>query len=274
MPQLSRPFQIVMVVFVLFAGVWLFVLQGHSTSNSGSTPAVSSTAAVAAGTANTHGSASSSSATTGAKSHGSGSSLGSLGHAIAKAHHAAAVSQQNAHQLEAKSAAQSNEAAATQSTGSATHTPSKASTHKASATSSAAAKPAVKPSTSTGKSPTHKSSGSAGSASSKLIPSGQRSVEADLAKGNVVVLLFWNPAGTDDALTFLALQPLTKAPKVSVQAAPASAVANYGSITRGVQVYATPTILVINKQGKAIVLTGLQDTYAITQAIGEARSSS
>ena len=75
------------------------------------------------------------------------------------------------------------------------------------------------------------------------------------------------------ALTFLALKALTKAPKVSVQAAPASAVASYGSITRGVQVYATPTILVINKQGKAIVLTGLQDTYAIAQAIGEARSS-
>lgn len=271
MPQLSRPFQIVMVVFVLFAGVWLFVLQGHSTSNSRSTPAVSSTTA-AAGTANTHGSASSSSATAGAKSHGSGSSLGSLGHAIAKAHHAAAVSQQNANQLEAKSAAQSNEAAPAKST--AVHAPSKASTHKASAAGSAAAKPAVKPSTSTGESPTHKSSGSAGSASSKLVPSGQRSVEADLAKGNVVVLLFWNPVGTDDALTFRALQPLTKTPKVSIQAAPASAVANYGSITRGVQVYATPTILVINKQGQAIVLTGLQDTYAITQAIGEARSSS
>jgi hypothetical protein len=267
MPQLSRPFQIVMVVFVLFAGVWLFVLQGHSTSNSGSTPAVSSTTAATTGTANTHGSASSSSATTGAKSHGSGSSLGSLGHAIAKAHHAAAVSQQNANQLEAKSAAQSNEAAPAKST--AIHAPSKASTHK----SSAAAKPAAKPSTSTGKSPTQKSSGPAGSASSKLIPSGQRSVEADLARGNVVVLLFWNPAGTDDALTFLALQPLAKAPKVSVQAAPASAVANYGSITRGVQVYATPTMLVINKQGQAIVLTGLQDTFAIAQAIGEAQGS-
>jgi hypothetical protein len=273
MPQLSRPFQIVIVVFLLFAGVWLFVLQGHSTSPSGSTPAVTSTTAGSAGTATTHGSSSSGSTTAGTSTHGSGSSLGALGHAIAKAHHAAAVSKQNANQLEAKSAAQSNEAAPTHSTGTATHAQSKTSTHKASATSSAAAKPVVKPSTSAGKSSSGKSSGSAGSSSSSLVPSGQRTVEADLAKGNVVVLLFWNPAGTDDALTYAALRPLLKFPKISILAAPASAVANYGSVTRGVQVYATPTILVINKQGQAIVLTGLQDAYAVAQAIGEARSS-
>jgi hypothetical protein len=260
MPQLSRPFQIVIVVFVLFAGVWLFVLQGHSTSNSGSSAtAVTSTAA----SATTPASGSSAGA---ASTSASGSSLGSLGHAIAKAHHAAAVSQQNANELTTKSAQQSGEAASTQTSPTAAHARASTPTHKASAT-HVAAKPVTKTQTSAAR-PAQKSAGS-----STLIPSGQRKVEADLAKGNVVVLLFWNPAGTDDAVTYRAVQQVRSARKVSVQDALASQVANYGSVTRGVQLYATPTILVVNKQGHAIVLTGVQDAYSIEQAIAEARSS-
>ena len=267
MPQLSRPFQIVVVVFVLFAGVWLFVLQGHSTSSSGSSPTASSTtsAAVPATTAKTPTSGSSAGATS---TNGSGSSLGSLGHAIAKAHHAAAVSQQNANRLATKSAQQSGEAEPAQASATATHAPASNTTHKAS-THHAAAKPVTKLPSSSAASSAQKSA----SSSSTLIPSGQRSVEADLAKGNVVVLLFWNPAGTDDTVTHRALQSLRGAKNVSVREALASQVAAYGSVTRGVQLYATPTILVINKQGHAIVLTGVQDTYAVEQAIAEARSS-
>jgi hypothetical protein len=273
MPQLSlsRPFQIVIVVFILFAGVWLFVLQGHSTSNNGSVTAASTATSASTPTtaAKTPTSDSSARATS---TSGSGSSLGALGHAIAKAHHAAAVSQQNANELERKSAQQSGEAAPTQTSATATHTPASTPTQKASAT-HAAAKPDTKTSSSATASPAHKSAGSTTNASSKLIPSGQRSVETDLAKGNVVVLLFWNPAGTDDVVTSRAVQQLRNAPKVSVQEALAGQVANYGSVTRGVQLYATPTVLVINKHGQAIVLTGVQDAYSIEQAIAEARSS-
>lgn len=269
MPQLSRPFQIVVVVFVLFAGVWLFVLQGHSSNNNGSASSVTVTSTAAPATT-AKAPASGSTAATGTSA--SGSSLGSLGHAIAKAHHAASVAKQNANQLESKSASQSNETPSTQASSStATHTPASSSTHKASTNRSSAAKPVVK--TSTGSGSTPNSSGSSSSKSGKLIPSGQRRVEADLTAGKVVVVLFWDPAGTDDALTNLALQPLRNAKKLAIQEAPASAVANYGSVTRGVTIYATPTILVINKRGHAIVLTGLQDTYAIEQAIAEARSS-
>ncbi len=258
MLQLSRPFQIVIAVFVLFAGVWLFVLQGHSTSNSSPATTAAKTPASPSATGATSTSA-------------SGSSLGSLGHAIAKAHHAAAVSQQNANELEKKSAQQSGEAASTQTSSTAAHTPASSPTHKASAT-HAATKPVTKtPSSAT--SSAQKSTSSSSAASSTLIPSGQRSVEADLAKGKVVVLLFWNPAGTDDVVTYRAVQSLRSAHNVSVQEALASQVANYGSVTRGVQLYATPTILVINKQGHAIVLTGVQDAYSIEQAIAEARSS-
>jgi hypothetical protein len=107
------------------------------------------------------------------------------------------------------------------------------------------------------------------------VTAGQLAVEADLAKGNVVVLLFWNPAGADDVAVHSALHPLSSAhnQKVSVVDALASQVASFGSITRGVQVFATPTVLVINKRGQTIVLTGLQDAFSVEQAIAEARSS-
>jgi hypothetical protein len=267
MPQLSRPFQIVIVVFVLFAGVWLFVLQGHSTSNSpaASTASSASTPATAAKTPATGGAAGATSTS------GSGSSLGALGHAIAKAHHAAAVSQQNANELERKSAQQSGQATPTQTSSTAAHAPAGSPTRKASATHAATKPTTTTPSSAT--SPAQKGSSSSSASSTTLIPSGQRSVEADLAKGNVVVLLFWNPAGTDDLVTYSAVQSLRSTHDVSVQEALASQVADYGSVTRGVQLYATPTLLVINKQGQAIVLTGVQDAYSIEQAIAEARSS-
>jgi hypothetical protein len=55
--------------------------------------------------------------------------------------------------------------------------------------------------------------------------------------------------------------------------ATAGEVSSFGSITRGVQVSGTPTLLVVNKQGHTTVLTGLQDAFSIEQAIEEARSS-
>ena len=110
----------------------------------------------------------------------------------------------------------------------------------------------------------HKASGAPRAASGVTAPSGQRTVEAELAKGDVVVLLFWNPKGADDVAVHRALQLVLNAHRsarqqIAVQEAQPSRVASFGSITRGVQVYATPTILIVNKHGQTIVLTGLQD---------------
>ncbi len=90
-----------------------------------------------------------------------------------------------------------------------------------------------------------------------------------------MLLLFWNPKGTDDIAMQQAVRQVQNAnrgsrQRVAVQEAMASQVASYGSVTRGVQVYATPTLFVINKHGHAIVLTGLQDAFAIQQTIDEA----
>ena len=149
-------------------------------------------------------------------------------------------------------------------------TSSSSSSSAASAThASSPAKPAAKTPT-----PTHTSTSSSSAASALATrSSAQRSVEADLAKGKIVVLLFWNPQGAEDVTVHDALRTLAGSHGVAIQEAPASQVASYGSITRGVQVYATPTILVINKRGQTIVLTGLQEAFSIQQAIAEARSS-
>jgi cytoskeletal protein RodZ len=279
MAQLSRPFQIVLVVFVLFAGVWLFALQGRKTSTggSGSSPAVSASApstSAPAATTKAQRSAASKSAGAGTHSlHGSGSSLGGLGHAINRAQHAAAITQRQEAQIAARSAQASNEAPVHTSSA-ATHAPAASATAAAPVT-KAAAKPVVKAAVKTAVGPTAKSPSTPATRSAASAPAGQRSVEAELARGDVVVLLFWNPAGADDIAVHSALAPLASAHnrKVAVQEALASQVASFGTITRGVQVVATPTILVINKRGQTIVLTGVQDTFSVEQAIAEARSS-
>ena len=102
-------------------------------------------------------------------------------------------------------------------------------------------------------------------------PAGQHAVEADLAQGKVVVLLFWNPAGVEDRSVQQQLKKIHG--KVAVRYATPAQVASFGTITRGVQVTGTPLLLVINKTGQTVTLAGLQDAYSIEQAISEARSS-
>ncbi len=265
MAQLSRPFQIALVSVCLLAAVWFFALQGRSTSTggSGSAPAVTASTpsvAKASGTGATHTAATAAvvarakaEAKTGHIYHGPVPGLEGLTRDIARAHGAVA----------AIGASPSNPA----STGD--HAASSASAtvqHPASAPRSASAATGT---TATRTRTAHKTAGA--SATSSL--SGQHAVEADLAKGDVVVLLFWNPSGTEDISVHHAVRAVKSANHVVVQEAAASQVASFGSVTRGVQVYTTPTILVIAKTGKAIVLTGVQDAFSIEQAIAEARST-
>jgi hypothetical protein len=280
MAQLSRPFQIALVAVVLLAGVWLFALQGHSSSPAGSasSPAVSASAPAPSTSASSAvGDSTTSVSTTAAKpapthpSHRTGSSLGGLGHAINDANRAAAITQQHEKQLEAKSAQGASEPSP--STTSSATTAAPATTTKATTTTKSATTPVIRTHAKAPANSAHKSAGASGTPSALAKQSGQAAVEADLAKGNVVVLLFWNPAGTDDAIAHQAVQTVSHTQRhVAVLQATASQVASYGSITRGVQVDQTPTILVINKSGQTLVLTGSQDAFSIDQTIAESRS--
>lgn len=283
MTQISRPFQIALVAIVLLGGVWFFALSGHSASTgSGSsssrppahTPPPGSAAARAKGA--------------GAATpvyHGPAPGVEGLTKAIAKAHEAVAASQQDATRSEHQSAG--------------TSTPS-----------SAAAAPTVPPTaTSPTKSASKGSTTSHPPATSGprvvyktsltlVAPDNQVLVEQELKQGAVVAVLFWNPRSSVDIAVHNELQlvlavdhgvrPVTNAPmvrrlhkavglelggKLAVQEAPASQVASFGSFTHSVQVYQTPTMLIINRHGQTATLTGLVDAFAIEQAIDEARHS-
>jgi hypothetical protein len=305
MAQISRPFQIGLVVVVLLAGVWLFALQGHSSSPSGasstsSTPVVTSSVSPGSTHAHpaspAHSSASTASAqgqhaaTPTAAHHGHETGVDGLLHAVRKAHEAAAVSQQNANEVERKSREASNEPASAQ------HSPAPAT---APASGSRAAATPSSTGTSAAATSAHSSStaGKSSSASTLAVPTGQREVEAELKQGKIAVLLFWNPAGSDDVVVHNELRLLLRlhtiaskakteefrhaekffglelAKKIVVHEALASQVASYGSITSSAQIYGTPTILVINPRGQMITLTGITDAYSIEQAIEEARAA-
>ncbi len=280
MAQLSRPFQIALVAVCLLAGVWLFALQGHSSSTSGSsaTPASAPSASTSASSAPAESTAAAEAKAAAAPTnvyHGAAPGVSGLTRAVAKAHETVAGSQQSAKQVEGESAdtsgasaAQSSSAVAPAANATAPRT-TKLTTvttvHR-----STVHKGAVHKTTTVHKVTTvHKTPSTTGAAA---IPARQRTVEAALAKGDIVVILFWNHHGADDVAVQRALKPLSKRGKrISVQEAPAGQVASFGSITRGVQVYGTPTILIVNKHGQTTTLTGLQDTYSISQAIAEAR---
>ena len=50
-------------------------------------------------------------------------------------------------------------------------------------------------------------------------------------------------------------------------------VGSFGTFTRAVQVYSTPTILLINTKGVTSSVTGLTDAFSIEQAVREVKQA-
>jgi len=234
MTQISRPFQIALAVLVLFAAVWFVALRGHSSSGAAAQqPAPAVSSPSSSSSSSSASIANSSTASTSTPSGGSKA-------AQHTAHHAAAPA-----------------------AGGLKHTIVKAqrvvkhSARKASATHAAKARPA----------PPAKATVTTANT--------QRSVEAELKHGNVVALLFWNPKGSVDGVVRHELQAASRASRggVVVHVARANEIGSFGSFTRAVQVYSTPTILLINTKGKTSDLTGLTDTFGIEQAVREVKQA-
>ncbi|HMD58074.1 MAG TPA: hypothetical protein VKG82_11460 [Solirubrobacteraceae bacterium] len=277
MANISRPFQIAIVGVVLLAGVWLFALRGHSQS---SEPGSSSSGTPAASPSAPAASAPSSSAAGEAKGagaptpvyHGSAPGVSGLTSAIAKAHGAVAASQRSEHQLESRSAQASSPSV------------SSTSTPAASAAAGASSPAAAAKTSSTGAAPVAHVPAAAANSTAAAIraasprahalasgPTRQQRVEAELAAGDVVVVLFWDRKGADDLADQRVVLSFRGHRKTAVQIAKAGEVADFGTVTKGVQVVGTPTVLVFGKSGQAIVLTGLTDAFSLQQAIDEAR---
>jgi len=282
MDQISRPFQIALVAVCLFAGVWFFALRGHSSSTSGSVATTAATASAPA-TSTPAASATSTAAVTAkakaeAKSghiyHGPVPGLEGLTRDIARAHGAVAA------------------------TGESPSTPSTTASSHSSSSSTATAHDPAKTSAPAASTPTVKSQPIKAKSGAGRSPARQVLVEDALHEGKIAVILFWNSKGVDDTIVngelrlleavhhLIKAQPRTAQLRNALKASgleldksfaafvsTAGQVASYGSITRGVQVYGTPTVLIVNKSGKTTVLTGLQDAFSIEQAIDEARNS-
>jgi hypothetical protein len=283
MAQLSRPYQIALGVLALFAVVWIIALRPHSTSSSGagSSPAATTTPAKPA---NGSGSATSK---TSSVYHGSAPGVQGLTRAIAKAHGAVSTSEQNAKQLTEHSA---------QASSTASPSSSSSSSSSSSAQSSAPAAKAPSAATGTAKHPSSTSHGIKAQSGAGRTPARQALVERALKEGKPAVILFWSKSGADDVAVHDELllleaihhmiKPIAHNPVVRERLvregfeltkpfaafeASSKQVSSFGTITRGVQIYGTPTILIVAKGGKTTVITGLTDAFAIEQAIDEAR---
>jgi hypothetical protein len=265
MTQISRPFQIALAVLVLFVAVWFLALRGHSSSGSSSEP--STPAATAPSVASSPSASSASTSTPAKRTSGGGSSA-----ATHKAHHAAAPSagalkhtidkaqgavRHSQHAARGSGAAKSPSKGVTKPQAAAT--PKSATTHKAASTPSTAA------TSKTAKS--HATTPPTASASANT----QQAVEAQLKQGKVVAVLFWNPNGTVDGVVRHELQAVSHSSHggVVVDVARADEIGGFGSFTRTVQVYSTPALLLINKQGGTAITTGLMDKFAIEQGVRE-----
>jgi len=289
MAQISRPFQIALLAMVVLAGVWFFALQGHSSSGG------SSSTASAPAPAPAPSSSAAAKQAAGAPTpiyHGAAPGVQGLSRAIANAHKAVATSEQNAQQLASKSA----QASSPSPTGGVTASSPAAKTTAPTTAPKVAAAPHPAASTPAATKKVAPVKVKSPVTAPNRVPARQALVEQELKQGAVVAILFWNPKSAVDVAVQRELQVLlavhhglrkdSKNPivsrlvkatgleltgKIAVNEASAKQVTAFGSITRAVQIYQTPTILILNKKGQTTTLSGLNDAFSIEQAIDEAR---
>jgi len=288
--QISRPFQIAIAAVALLLVVWLVALRGHSAGGSSSSaPAAAATPAPASGGASSASGAGASQSAPGGGSaassggiyHGSAPGVAGLTRAIAKARGAVKLSEQNAQQLQRKSAQASS---AAPSGAAAAATPSAAAPPRHAAPGSTAPTPSTaSPSKPAGAKPATPTPSPATGAAKKLAstPAKQTLVESELKSGRTVIVLFSSSKGAVDtvvrgqlALLAAFLKRTATLPQnrdIAVHYSSPGEVGAYGAVTRSLQILQTPTILVITPSGMTKTLTGLVDAYAIRQAIKEAR---
>jgi hypothetical protein len=274
--QLSRPYQIGLVVLVLFVLVW-FVALRHPSGESSSAPPATSTpvpAASHAGSTAAAGSTGSSQSSATKVYHGPVPGLEGLTRDISKAHQAVSESQQNAQELQGKSAQASGEAASAGAAGSSASTTASAAgaTGSAASTTASSGSHAASTAPSAAASQSKTTGGSAtGAGSHTEIPAHEAALESELSRGKVGVVLFWNDRASDDQKVHEELQSLSHSdPGIAVQFARPAEVTSFGSFTRTVQVVGTPTVLIVNRKRQVTALNGLTDTFSVQQAIGDA----
>ena len=112
----------------------------------------------------------------------------------------------------------------------------------------------------------------ADSAAAKTLP---QPVRKALAGNKILVLAFFNPKASDDRAVRRALADVNRwNGEVAVRTADISRVSRFGAITRGVDVQQSPTVVVVDRNEKAELLVGFEDTLSIDQAVVDAMRAS
>lgn len=294
MAQLSRPYQVALVAVGFLALVWFVALRPHGSTSGSSASATQQSAQASGQAAQSAGGASSSTAAEEAKKaaqptpvyHGSAPGLKGLSSDVRKAHEAVGDSQSQARSFEDASAepgksggtakpAQSGGTAAPSTQG-ATGKGATSTTHGA-ATTGASAKAKSDPAAATRSTKVDASRTASRTGSGhqgRVHLSKAAAIGAQLKHGKVVLLLFWNPHSSDDAAVHGQLKAVSRkmGGKVALHFARAREVGSFGTVTRNVGIYQTPTLLVIGKHGLVRTITGLTDAFSIEQAVREAGS--
>jgi hypothetical protein len=286
MAQLSRPYQIALGAVVLFALVWFVALNGHGSSSS-STPAAA-TPAPAPAPATQEKTVSSSKIY-----HGAAPGVEGLTRDINRAHRSVAKTQGQEQKIAGTAGETKGQGTSAASSTTAVTKHGAAGSSTTVVTKHGATGASATVTTKHVTAPTPQKTATSG------IPPRQAAIESELKRGEVAVVLFWNPQGADDKVVHEELQILLAAhheihslghaqevhkllkivgleleKKIAVHYASASQVASFGTFTKTVQVYGTPTMLVINKNGAVTTINGLTDAFAIEQTIDEARQGS
>jgi hypothetical protein len=266
MAQISRPFQLVIAAFALFVAVWFLALHRPGSSSS------TGTSAGSGASASTHSHATAA-ATTGharpavhraayARAHGSASRTAT--------HQVPVHSAASAHGARAHKQAATVVAAHTGHTGA--HRPASHAVAPAAAAAGTAAAAAHAAGHAARSAPRAHTDPAAPARSKSSTPPLQATVAAELKHGKIVLLLFWNPHSSTDGSVYGQVQDVAHklGHRVAVHAASAGQVGEFGTITRDIQVYQTPTLLIVNPHDKVSTVTGFTDAYAIEQTIREA----
>ncbi len=248
MLQLSRPFQAIVAGLALFVLVWFVALHRPGSASTGSGSSAGSSGAPSASTAATHSATASHAAPA---SHRAGAAR------RAGASHAASGSHRASGQAGATVGHQHSTAVQTHK---AVHTHKTVQTHKAVHTHKAPPRTSA---------PGHPGA----AANATHTPALQATVAAKLKQGRMALLLFWNPRSSDDQAVHRQLLSVAHklGRRVAVHTAAANQTSAFGSITQDVQVYQTPTLLIVNPKGQVTTVTGYTDAYSLEQTIREAR---
>ncbi len=262
MAQISRPYQVVIVLVAVLALAWFTVLHSHlSPSSGGSSSAGSShspSAAQAGATERNQGKPTK-------VYHGSVPGLKGLSKDINKAHEAVATANAQAQRAEsgkASTAPSVQTSAAQRATSAHAASPAATKAHSHRSGSHVAARSHARVS--------HSSHLSTRHPAAAVSPAAR--VAGQLHDGKVVLLLFWKRSSFDDQAVHSQVQAASRAlrRKVAADYAKPSEVGAFGTVTRDVSVVQTPTLLVIDRKGLVTTITGLTDAFAIEQAVREA----